>query len=132
MPCPRRSGRSTWGGIDTVVGIGKAWNEAVREGVAEVTLSTGQVVQAPTHPQFLSVAQRRLVGRTVDLRRAFKQLAIGAEFSSLAVVCIWHPGWRRPAFYVLRALPFGTRNAVFVFGAVARAIDIILVGELNI
>ena len=46
---------------------------------------------------------------------------------SLAVVALWHPKWKEVAYYLLRALPFGARNAVFIFGCIARTLEHVVV-----
>ena len=66
------------------------------------------------------------MGRALGLRRAFKHIPIVPAIVLLAVVCIWHPEKKAAAYYILRAMPFGARNAVFVFGPVARTFEIIL------
>eukprot|EP00974_Lingulodinium_polyedra_P034215 3290771-Lingulodinium_polyedra.AAC.1 len=79
------------------------------------------------HEGFGHKASREVRGRALDLRRAFKQVPIAPSMASASVVCLWHPGRQRPAYYVLRAMPFGARNAVFSFGAIARTLELVLV-----
>ena len=48
------------------------------------------------------------------------------SLSPLLVIAFRHPARTGIAYYVLRGMPFGARCAVYVFGAVARAIEMIL------
>jgi hypothetical protein len=115
------------GGVDQVVSMAKAVAEAVDDnGVVTVRFTDGTRRQGVVHPQFASLESRRPVGRALDLQKAYKQIPIAASQASLSVVVLWHPEHRAPRYYVLRALPFGARNAVFVFGSVARTLELIL------
>jgi len=95
-------------------------------GKVQVELSTGEVLRGRLHRGFVPKAARSLRGRALDLKRAFKQLAPLPSLSPLLVIALWHPARNGVAYYVLRAMPFGARNTVYVFGTVARAIEMML------
>ena len=44
------------------------------------------------------------------------------------VIDLWHPRHGEVRYHMLRALPFGARNAVFTFGPTARVLEHILAG----
>ena len=79
------------------------------------------------HEDLGTKGKRRRVGINIDLKRAYKQVPSMPTQQCLAVVCLWDP-WRKcQAYFVLRVLPFGVHNAVFCFGSLARALEVILV-----
>ena len=41
----------------------------------------------------------------------------------MAIIGIWSEEWEEPAYFLLRAMPFGARGAVFIFGHTARSIS---------
>ena len=112
-----------------MAGLAKLWMEMQMEnGIAKVVLETGEEYSGFVHYSYRNPNSRKLVGRAIDLKRACKQLAIAPSMASVAVICLSDPRNQGPRFFLLRALPFGARNAVFTFGAVARALEMILVG----
>ena len=114
-------------GVDCVVGVAKTMAEAVFGDRVEVRMNSGATWCGVLHEGLRRAASRQVRGRALDLKRAFKQMPIAPSMAPVSVVCIWHPVRRRPAYYVLRAMPFGARNAVFSFGAIARTLELILV-----
>ena len=90
----------------------------------EIKLASGQVLTGRLHADFKEGIV--LEGRALDLEKAFKQVPVAPAFLPFAVVAAWHPGRGCLAYYLLRALPFGARNAVYVFGCIARTIEYIL------
>ncbi|CAK0909372.1 unnamed protein product [Prorocentrum cordatum] len=115
------------GGVDQVAAVARLWGTAASStGRVQVQLSTGEMLRGRLHQGFAPKAARSLRGRALDLKRAFKQLAPLPSLSPLLVIALRHPARNGVAYYVLRAMPFGARNAVYVFGTVARAIEMIL------
>ena len=114
--------------VDVCAGMLKLAHGAAKDGgTVAVELNDGQVLEGKLHESFRGDDDRGMVGRTIDLRRAFKQLAPAPAMAPLMVVALWHPGVQAVRYYLLRALPFGARNAVYTFGATARVIEHILV-----
>ena len=121
------------GTTDVIAGIAKEWHQAVQaDGRVEIEDSLGQRLVGYLHPDFVEPASRNIVGRTVDLKRAFKQVAVAKSMLPLTAVCIWHPIRKEPVFYVLHALPFGARNSVFIFGQIARTIELIMANLFDV
>jgi hypothetical protein len=119
--------------VDVCAGILKQIHTAVKDDQSvSMVLTSGMVLEGPLHPSLRDPDSRKLQGRTVDLKQAFKQLAPSPEFARLSIVSIWHPRFSALRYFLLRALPFGARNAVFTFGATARAIEIILNGLFGV
>ena len=115
------------GGVDAVAGITKAWSEAVKaDGTVRTKYKDGTKLVGRLHQDFAGGRHRRILGRALDLHRAYKQVPISPGLRRFAVICVWHPRRRSRAYYVLNALPFGARNAVFTFGALARSLELVL------
>ena len=57
----------------------------------------------------------RIVGRTWDLKSAYKQLAVRADHKQFAVICVLDPQSGSVQFCRLRSLPFGAVAAVHAF-----------------
>ena len=55
------------------------------------------------------------VGRTLDLAKAYKNLAPSPSFAPLLVIALWHPGSKTIVYYRLLVLALGARNSVFAF-----------------
>ena len=49
------------------------------------------------------------------------------SFTSLCIVALWDPVARKPKYFLLRSLPFGARNAFFVFCQFGKAFEYLLV-----
>ena len=57
----------------------------------------------------------KLVGRTVDLRSACKQLEVAEEDLNVVVTCMYDVGSAAPRFWINQALPFGSSGSVYGF-----------------
>ena len=115
------------GGVDTAASLAREWYVAVAaDGSIKVALDDGSVLQGVRHPEYGGKKKLRLLGRALDLRRAFKQLSIQKSQRPFAVVTILHPVVMAVRYYVLQAVPFGARNAVYIFGNMGRSFDMVL------
>ena len=56
-----------------------------------------------------------LVGKTFDLKSAYKQLPIHSQDLKFAQATVWNPQAKRPAVISLKALPFGATGSVHGF-----------------
>ena len=56
-----------------------------------------------------------MVGRTYDLKSAYKQLAIAKESLAFAFVVVFNPSTRKPEAFQLLAAPFGATKSVYSF-----------------
>ena len=80
------------------------------------TLKFGQVHEAWKAPAF------QLVGRTLDLKAAYKNLACSPGTRWCSVIVSWNPLLRVPAYFISDALMFGSSSAVYAFNRCARAL----------
>ena len=93
--------------IDVIVDIARAFGHAVAR-------------FAPTSLQGIS-------GRAMDLKSAYKQLAIDPAHGWAAILAVWNPKLERFEYYRFTTLPFGSIHAVGAFNRVAKGVRQILV-----
>jgi len=63
-----------------------------------------------------------VVGKTIDLSAAYRQLGISPESMWVSYVTVFDPETRRPAVFTMKALPFGASNSVYSFLRVAHSL----------
>ena len=63
-----------------------------------------------------------LVAKAVDLRKAYKQLAVSKDALQDAFLCVWNCETSRPEAFQCRVLPFGARAAVQAFCRASHAL----------
>jgi hypothetical protein len=127
-------------GVDTVVGLIKTWARAVLpSGDVRLELADGEVLGGRLHPEWGrhrsagdQVGVGRLLGRTLDLESAFKQLARHPACAPLAVVCVWDPVSGAPALFLQTSLAFGARNSVLGFNWCSRGLEWIFTASLGL
>jgi len=122
------------GGVDDIVGLAKAWIEAVDPvtRAVRVELSSGRALRGELHPEWSLEEVRDLRGRSVDLEKAFKQIARSPAHGALSIIAVWNPEAKHVEFFETFVLPFGARNSVFGFNWLARALCRIVVSSLGV
>ena len=104
--------------------IAKTWMQAVGEdGEVCIKLGGGVERRGQAHHAYRGAGGRGLRGRALDL----KQLAARPSMLRAAVICLCDPDRKKRSYFILKSAPLGARNVVYVFGAVARASEKILV-----
>ena len=68
-----------------------------------------------------------LLGRTLDLTAAYKQLAVSPSQGFVRVMVAYDPVRSKRAFFVFNALPFGATGSVYSFNRVAKSLWHIMV-----
>ena len=100
---------------------------ANRESVV-VPLTNGDVLRGSWHGEFSECP--KLLGRCVDLSKAYKQIAVAPTSRKFAV--LGHRtqcgGW---AFYISNSLPFGASSSVFAFNKVSRGLWHLLTHQMG-
>ena len=87
--------------------------------VVHVELSTGETLTGQRVSSCPS-----WTGRTLDLRKAYKQMAVSEQDRHLMVLT--HEGPDGRLFYISDALPFGARGSVFSFLRTSRALSFLM------
>eukprot|EP00971_Amphidinium_carterae_P166731 3304185-Amphidinium_carterae.1 len=74
----------------------------------------------------------RIMGRTIDLDSAFRQLAVDPVCAFAACIAVWSPAHSSARVLVQRALPFGSLVSVHAFARLSEAIRHFFVRYLGI
>ena len=64
----------------------------------------------------------KLVGKTYDMRKAYRQIAIQKAHLDLAWIVVWDPVGHTPALFKMRTMPFGATASVGAFLRLSQAI----------
>ena len=121
-------------GPDSIAGLAKLWTRIFE--VDEffnfrLVLDDGSVMSGTLHPELRSLCAQELLGRLIDLARAYKQLARDPVDADMAIFCLPYLSGGATAFFEAVALGFGARNAVKGFNLFARGLrHLIVVGLL--
>ena len=70
--------------------------------------------------------QRQLVGRALDLKSAYKQLASAPCDGWASILAVWQPDEQQYRYFRFATLPFGAVHSVTAFNRVAKALRTIL------
>ena len=99
---------------------------ALRRGEARFRLSDGELLVGQVHQGWRNKGES-LVSKTVDLKSAYKQLAIHPSDRKRSVISVKDPKDSQVYGFISRTLPFGAASAVLSFNRVARLLWRILV-----
>ena len=112
--------------MDAVVALANTVLQAfASNGVFRFSLSTGEFLTGKIHGGWNS--DSTLLGRTLDLKAAYKQLAVNPSQGFVRVMVAYDPVKSRPAFFIFNALPFGATGSVYSFNRVAKSLWHIMV-----
>ena len=90
------------------------------ETATRVSLSSGAILTLqPSHEWGGSL---RLLGRTLDLESAYKQIGACVEDIWNRIIVVYNPKTKSPQFFVSTALMFGSSASVYAFNRVSRSI----------
>jgi len=67
----------------------------------------------------------RLLGKTYDMKKAYRQIAIRGDHLDLAWISVWDPDRGAPSFFRMHTMPFGASSSVAAFLRVSQAIKAI-------
>jgi len=67
----------------------------------------------------------KLLGKTYDMKKAYRQIAIHGEHLDLAWISVWNPERGEPSFFRMSTMPFGASSSVAAFLRVSQAIKAI-------
>ena len=107
--------------VDTLAALVAAVAESLRAGKVSFDMDDDTVCSVPVHPE---VASDAWSGRTLDLSRAYKQLALDRASRCLSVVGYRYRG--RWVFFRCDVLPFGAIAAVYSFSRVSRSLHFLI------
>eukprot|EP00438_Fugacium_kawagutii_P011611 Skav216067 [mRNA] locus=scaffold389:28036:29832:+ [translate_table: standard] len=112
-------------GVDGISLVARTMIEAVKDdGTVVLTLSDGSSLNGYLHNSMSVREARTLVGRTLDLDAAYKQMLVAKQSLWASVLAIEDPdGYKR--LFVSNVLPFGASSSVYAFNLVARSLHAI-------
>ena len=123
----------TLGGIDECVALAKAWASLVSpDGRVECPLPSGEILQGVLHPGWGEDGFKKIVGRTWDLKAAYKQLAVVTAHRYANVIVVFNPETGEPSYFVGAALPVGAKASVNGFCRAAMALRQLAVKLLHL
>ena len=64
----------------------------------------------------------RLVGKTYDMRKAYRQIAIREDHLDLAWISVWDPTKGSPSVFRMESMPFGATASVGAFLRISQAV----------
>lgn len=112
--------------MDAVVALANVVLQAfASRGVFDIGLSTGERLTGTIHAGWNN--DSTLLGRTLDLTSAYKQLAVNPSQGFVRVMVAYDPVRSKPAYFVFNALPFGATGSVYSFNRVAKSLWHIMV-----
>jgi hypothetical protein len=119
--------------VDTIVSFTKMLAISIRDKTSVLCpLSTGQVAGGPIHPDWQPVENLSILGRTLDLKAAYKQLGVSSDSLWTSILLVPEPQTGIPRFFLSRSLMFGSTAAVYGFNRAARAIWFVAVKMLRL
>ena len=68
-----------------------------------------------------------LLGRTLDLTSAYKQLAVDPTMGFVGTLVTYDPEKQCRAFFIMNSLPFGAASSVYAFNRVAKSLWFLMV-----
>ena len=112
------------GGVDELVAILRILGSAFRSGSFDFVDESGQRWYGKVAKGWSGTT---VSARTIDLKSAYKQLAVHPDDLPLAITAAYHPLFGECRFWQSLALPFGATSSVYAFNACSRALEKILV-----
>ena len=119
------------GGIDEAVGIAKLFVLSAAETQAVFKTEDGPDICCLVHEEWHKT-KAVCKGRTLDLKAAYKQLAVNAADYDVSLVTVYNPKKKQPEMWRLLALPFGATASVYSFNRMARVIERIMSSVLKL
>ena len=115
-------------GIDHIVSLARFFLGATTAGVSTFRLpaSSGEWVTGDLHPDWRGGKARRMGGRALDLKAAYKQLARHPDDGWVSIVAVLNPETNVVHYFEAVALPFGAVSSVTGFNRTARALRKVL------
>jgi hypothetical protein len=120
------------GGVDEILVAARSLIKALAKPDVVVELSSGSTLRGTRHEEWGFVRMRRLVGRLLDLKGAYKQLARRASQKWVTVIGVWNPALAATEFYEQPTLAFGQCGAVHGFNRAAKALRKIAVVAVKV
>ena len=119
-------------GTDMVCSLVRTFIDSVKDGIVSIKLDSGRCFSGKLHSEWAGVNLSELLGKTLDLHKAYRQLTCKDSQRWASIVGLRCPETGRPFFFPAVSLLFGGSAAVMSFNRAARALWFLLVKQLNI
>ena len=104
------------GGVDELAGLARACMDGLGDSeVVVIRNVSGMTFTGTRHGSLRDKRARVLLGKTLDLRSAYRQFPTRPSNAWTQIMGIWDPDESRPRLYIQRALPFGAAASVHAF-----------------
>ena len=113
------------GSADRVASLVAFMARAANESTISIPLTSGEVLQGVRHSDFEQPESRRILGTTIDLAAAYRQLPILPAHQWACVIVAYDPVRKVLAYRILHALPFGATAAVEAFLRASLALKVV-------
>lgn len=110
-------------GLDSIAaGIRIIHDSIGNDRSVSIKLGSGEVLAGSLHDSWTVQAAKTWVGRSLDLKSAYRQLGTHIESRWCTVVAVFNPETRRCSLFPAIAILFGSISAVYGFNRTARAL----------
>ena len=112
-------------GTDELFAVLKTIVQAGRsDGVVEITLPSGEKLTGSLPPGATTTMTRKWIGKTFDLKSAYRQIAVSMDESNLpfSIISVYNPAKKQAELRRQYATPYGSVASVYLFNRLARAI----------
>ena len=110
------------GGVDEVVSLASAFAQCASGQWDTLESLDGRTFPIRRHKDWVD-KKVNLVGRTLDLKSAYRQLGISSSDTWSAIVALYDPVSKSPVFFESKGLPFGATAAVLSFNWMSRLLN---------
>ena len=112
------------GGIEELVAIGRLIQYVITPRKMNFVDLSGKRWTGQVHPGWYA-QDFVLKGRALDLKSAYKQLAVHPDDLCLAISAVHEPGSSTPTYWISQGLPFGSVASVYHFNACSRLLEVL-------
>ncbi|CAK9015463.1 Uncharacterized protein (Fragment) [Durusdinium trenchii] len=116
--------------IDSLVSLLLCIQKLRLKASSGLCLSDGSTIQC--HPSPAWEGNLELLGKTLDLKSAYKQLGPNMEDLWTRIIVVYDPHSQEPAYFVSSVLMFGSAASVYAFNRVSKSVWHITTSLLNL
>ena len=121
------------GGVDEIAAMLKEILLAIRDDrTVLITFSSGKQLRGVLHASMEPTEARDIVGRTLDMKAAYRQLPVASSSAWSSVIAVYDPQSGTAKLYLQRALPFGATASVYASNRFAKALHFLGVVGLQL
>lgn len=110
-------------GVDEYLAVAKIASSAVSDDRKVcIQLDNGSYMKGTLHSSITTTGMCTWVGKTFDLKSAYRQIPTRASEAWANVIAVWNPFKLAPELFLINALPFGGVGSVYGFNRASRAV----------